>query len=144
MFFSLLGTDSCLDPKAAGACSLVSFSMLIKHVFLFLNETLTLKLQGEEVTSKAKLTARVDISSSHEGGTTVPLLTGEVVMRVNVSERPGKSCSPLLIKTGFSSRPLIFAVTAATVCIGLCAVLFHPETVGEVATTIRKCLQQNS
>ncbi|XP_027121161.1 squamosa promoter-binding-like protein 7 isoform X1 [Coffea arabica] len=99
--------------------------------------------QGEEVTSKAKLTARVDISS-HEGGTTVPLLTGEVVMRVNVSERPGKSCSPLLIKTGFSSRPLIFALTAATVCIGLCAVLFHPEKVGEVATTIRKCLEQNS
>ncbi|KAL3508022.1 hypothetical protein ACH5RR_033404 [Cinchona calisaya] len=99
--------------------------------------------QGEEVTSKPNFTTRVDLASL-EGGTTAPLLNGEVVMSVNIIERLGKSCSPLLTKRVFSSRPLIFAATAATVCFGLCAVLLHPEKVGVVATTIRKCLLENS
>lgn len=96
-----------------------------------------------EVMDKPKLEAKVGLASL-EGGATVPLLTGEVVMHVNISERLGTSCTPLLTKTAFTSRPLIFLVTAATVCLGLCAVIFHPVKVGEVATTIRKCLLENS
>ncbi|KAL3505806.1 hypothetical protein ACH5RR_031188 [Cinchona calisaya] len=97
--------------------------------------------QGMEVVDKPKLEAKVGLASL-EGGTTVPLLTGEVVMHVNDSE--GKSCSPSLAKTFFTSQHLICAVTAATVCFGLCTVVFHPEKVGEIATTIQKCLLENS
>ncbi|CAI9118680.1 OLC1v1020278C1 [Oldenlandia corymbosa var. corymbosa] len=99
------------------------------------------KHQVTEPMNEQKLARKV--STSFAGCTTVPLLNGEVVMSVAIRERPTKSCTPLLTRTVFSSRTLVFAATAATVCLGLCAVVLHPDKVGVVATTIRKCLLEN-
>lgn len=37
-------------------------------------------------------------------------------------------------------RPLLFIIATAAVCLGICAVLFHPHKVTEFAVSIRRCL----
>lgn len=37
-------------------------------------------------------------------------------------------------------RPSIYIIATAAVCLGLCAVLFHPHKVSEFAVSIRRCL----
>jgi hypothetical protein len=103
---------------------------------------MALNLQGVEICDKPILDARMSLTSP-EGGTTVPLLSGEVIMSVNLKERMGKSCSPVS-KMAFTSRPLIFVITAATVCFGVCAAILHPQKFGEFATSIRRCLLEKS
>ena len=74
----------------------------------------------------------------------LPLLNREVVMSMNlVGERQRKSCNRLFTKKYLVSRPLIFLIAAAAVCFGICEVLFHPQKVGKIATTIRRCLFDN-
>ncbi|KAL2506723.1 Squamosa promoter-binding-like protein 7 [Abeliophyllum distichum] len=92
---------------------------------------------------KNKLESRVVLPSLDESAT-VPLLNGEVIMSVNLKEMPGKFCSRLFTRTVLISRPLIFAIAALGVCFGICAVVLHPRKVGELATTIRRCLFDNS
>ena len=104
---------------------------------------LALNVQGVEVSDKLMLDTRVGLNSP-ECGTMVPLLSGEVVMSVNLKESAGKSCSPVLTKMAFTSRPLIFVITAVTVCFGVCVAIFHPQKVGEFAMTIRRCLLEKS
>ncbi|KAK3011371.1 hypothetical protein RJ639_012080 [Escallonia herrerae] len=70
---------------------------------------------------------------------TVRLLNGEVVMNVNYSrERPIKSCSQLFGGRVLNTRPVIFLITAAAVCFGICLVFLHPQKVGRFATTVRR------
>ncbi|CAK9158354.1 unnamed protein product [Ilex paraguariensis] len=96
-----------------------------------------------EVTHKCKLDAIVGLTSSDRSGT-VPLLNEDFVMSINlVKEQPRKSYSHLFTNPILTSRPLIFVIAAA-VCCGLCAVLLHPREVGKLATTIRRCLFDNS
>lgn len=104
---------------------------------------MALNLQGREISDKSMLDTRVSLTFP-EGSTTVPLLRGEIVMSVKLNERARKSCNPVFMKTAFTARPLIFAITAATVCFGVCAAIFHPQKVGEFATTIRRCLLEKS
>ncbi|KAL2455079.1 Squamosa promoter-binding-like protein 7 [Forsythia ovata] len=92
---------------------------------------------------KNKLESRVVLPSLDESAT-VPLLNGEVLMSINLKEMPGKSCSRLFTRTVLISRPLIFAIAALGVCLGICAIVLHPQKVGELATTIRRCLFDNS
>ncbi|OMO53755.1 Transcription factor, SBP-box [Corchorus capsularis] len=72
---------------------------------------------------------------------TVPLLKSEIIMNVNLSkECPRKSCSPIFVTPALRSRPAVFLIATAAVCLGMCAVIFHPNKVGEFAITIRRCL----
>ncbi|XP_047315979.1 squamosa promoter-binding-like protein 7 isoform X2 [Impatiens glandulifera] len=77
---------------------------------------------------------------------TTPLLNKEVVMSVNfVKEQHRKSCSSVLLtEKSFGSRPFVFLVAAAVVCFSICAVVLHPQKVGRIAVTIRRCLFENS
>ncbi|KAE8723385.1 sugar transporter ERD6-like 16-like [Hibiscus syriacus] len=71
----------------------------------------------------------------------VPLLNKEVILNVNLDkEFPRKSCSPIFATTTLRSYPAIFVFATAAICLGICAVLFHPNRVGEFAVTIRRCL----
>ncbi|KAK4425781.1 Squamosa promoter-binding-like protein 7 [Sesamum alatum] len=75
---------------------------------------------------------------------TSPLLNGEVIMNVSLQSSPQKSCSRLLTRTSLTSRPLIMAIAVLGVCVGVCAVVLHPQRVSDIATTIRRCLFDNS
>lgn len=66
-------------------------------------------------------------------------------MSVDIKERAEKSFSPVFTtKTTFTSRPFILVIATVAVCFGVCAAIFHPQKVGELATTIRRCLLDKS
>ncbi|KAL7178044.1 hypothetical protein ACSBR2_031244 [Camellia fascicularis] len=92
--------------------------------------------QGMETTETGNLDAEVGSSSQDLVGN-LPLLNREVVMNMNpMKKRPRKSC--------LASRPLVLAIAATAGCVGICTVLLHPQKVGEIATTIRRCLFDNT
>lgn len=83
-------------------------------------------------------------SNSEDQSTNLPLLSRDVVKRMNLlEERPRKSCSSLFTNKYLASHRLIFVIAAASVCFGTCAVVFHPQKIGHFATTIRRCLFDN-
>lgn len=87
----------------------------------------------------------VDSPDSQEKGETVSLLNGEISMTVPGSrQRPTKSCNIMLSKQLINSRPSIYMIVAVAVCLGVCAVVFHPHKVSKLAVTIRRCLFDNS
>lgn len=97
-------------------------------------------MQDTGIKSNAKL-EEVTCSTCSDRSETVPLLNREVIMNVNhVKEWPRKSCGGIVSRTIFSSRPSIFLISIATVCLGICAVLLHPHKVSEFAVSIRRCL----
>lgn len=73
--------------------------------------------------------------------TTVPLLQNEVIMNVDLQERPSRSWSSRTLCTW---RLLVTAVMAVGVCFGVCAVVVHPQRVGRITSTIHSCLFDNS
>ncbi|KAL0414659.1 UNVERIFIED_CONTAM: Squamosa promoter-binding-like protein 7 [Sesamum radiatum] len=75
---------------------------------------------------------------------TSPLLNGEVIMNVSPQPSPQKSCNRLLTRTSLPSRPLIMAIAVVGICVGVCAVVLHPQRVSDIATTIRRCLFDSS
>ncbi|PIN06660.1 hypothetical protein CDL12_20788 [Handroanthus impetiginosus] len=79
-------------------------------------------------------------SLSPDKDATVPLLKRDVIMNVNLQERPRISPSRLVTRTFWTSRPLIMAISAIGVCFGLCVVVLHPQRIGEIATTLQRCL----
>ncbi|KAL7251967.1 hypothetical protein ACSBR1_013761 [Camellia fascicularis] len=97
--------------------------------------------QNMEVTEKGNLDA-VEGSNSLDHSGTVPLLNRDVEM--SMKERPRKSCSLVFSSRILTSRPLIFMIAAAAVCCGICVVLLHPQKVGKIATTVRRCLFVNT
>ncbi|OAY55921.1 hypothetical protein MANES_03G189400v8 [Manihot esculenta] len=71
----------------------------------------------------------------------IPLLSKDVVMNVNLSkERPNKSCSLVFSNRLMKSRPAIFLIATFTICLGVCAILVHPNQVSKFAVSIRRCL----
>ncbi|KAK6122633.1 hypothetical protein DH2020_043632 [Rehmannia glutinosa] len=93
--------------------------------------------QGIQRTVKNMLGLIVTSPSLHDDAT-VPLLKEEVIMNVNIPERPRKSCSRLLTRTILTSRLLIVAIMAVGVCFGVCAVVLHPQRISQIATTIQR------
>ncbi|XP_073137994.1 squamosa promoter-binding-like protein 7 [Henckelia pumila] len=81
-----------------------------------------------------------NFSPAQDESAKAPLLNHQVVMNLNVYERPRKSGRLLFTGTFWASRPLIMAVAAFGVCLGVCVVILHPQRVGEIATSIRRCL----
>ncbi|KAL9140077.1 hypothetical protein ABFS82_14G012400 [Erythranthe guttata] len=87
---------------------------------------------------------KVPTSPSIEEGATVPLLKREVIMTVDLQERPMKPGHGFLTRRFLTSRSLIVAVMAVAICFGVCSVVLHPQKVDRIATTIRSCLFDNS
>ncbi|XP_015888326.2 squamosa promoter-binding-like protein 7 isoform X1 [Ziziphus jujuba] len=89
-------------------------------------------------------------SSTNKTSETVPLLNKESVIEANiVKEWPRKPSSRSSSGKFFSCRstgpflvfrPSLYMIAIVTVCLGICAVLFHPSKVGEFAVSIRRCL----
>lgn len=65
-------------------------------------------------------------------------------MNVDLEEKPRNSCNRSLTRRFFTSRPLIMAIMAVGVCFGVCAVVLHPQRIDQIATTIHRCLFDNS
>nr|QTM66375.1 squamosa promoter-binding-like protein SPL5 [Osmanthus fragrans] len=93
--------------------------------------------------AKNKLESRVVLPSLGQSAT-VPHLNGELLMSVNLEERTSESCSRLFTMTVVISHPLAFAIATVGVCFGICAIILHPRKVGVLATTIPRCLFDNS
>ncbi|XP_051129629.1 squamosa promoter-binding-like protein 7 [Andrographis paniculata] len=70
-----------------------------------------------------------------------PLLKGDVIMNVELHNKPGKICGPLLTRSILTSRSIIImGIAAIGVCFGICAIVIHPQRVGQIATSIHRCL----
>ncbi|TYJ14405.1 hypothetical protein E1A91_A10G116400v1 [Gossypium mustelinum] len=88
----------------------------------------------EERTSKLQTVMAAPTPSE-----TVPLLNKEIIMNVNLSkDYSRKSCGFATMR--LRSRPAVIIIAATIICLGMCAVIFHPNRVGEFAVTIRRCL----
>ncbi|KAG4126565.1 hypothetical protein ERO13_D10G164500v2 [Gossypium hirsutum] len=88
----------------------------------------------EERTSKLQT-----IMAAPTPSETVPLLNKENIMNVNLSkDYSRKSCGFATMRLRSHAAVLIIAATA--ICLGMCAVIFHPNRVGEFAVTMRRCL----
>lgn len=74
----------------------------------------------------------------------VPLLKDEVIMKIDLQERPRRFWGRSLSRTLSTSRLLIMAVMAVGVCFGVCAVFLHPQRVGWITSAINSCLFDNS
>lgn len=84
-------------------------------------------------------------STSIDRSEIVPLLNAEVVMNVKLTnEQQRRVSSRLFTNKILISRPLVVAMSAAAVCFGICAVVLHPQKVGDIAVTIRRCLFDHS
>ncbi|KAG5554897.1 hypothetical protein RHGRI_012454 [Rhododendron griersonianum] len=106
--------------------------------------SITCSDQEMEATQRGNLDARAG-SNSQDQSLSLPLLSREVVMRMNlIKERPRMSCSRVFTTNKYlASHRLVFVIAAAASCFGICAVVFHPQKVGHFATTIRRCLFDN-
>lgn len=109
------------------------------------NARLSQKFQGKDVIVEENKFRSLMASTSLDGSEAAPLLNAEVIMSVNNSkEQQRMSCSPLNTNSVLPSRPLFVLVSAVAVCFGVCAIVFHPQKVGEIAVTIRRCLFDHS
>ncbi|XP_048624981.1 squamosa promoter-binding-like protein 7 isoform X1 [Brassica napus] len=69
---------------------------------------------------------------------TDPLLNKEVVMTVNdIGDWPRKSCIPIQSAQTFRSRQTVLFIATIAVCFAVCAVLYHPNKVTQLAVSIR-------
>ncbi|XP_030540825.1 squamosa promoter-binding-like protein 7 [Rhodamnia argentea] len=67
-----------------------------------------------------------------------PLLDVELVMNGNLLKE--KPRNRVLLNSVMRSRPALYVVATAAVCFGVCAVLLHPDKVGEFAVSIHRSL----
>lgn len=115
------------------------------------NLVVPLQCQDTEITVDGRVDVMVG-STSHERSETVPLLSKKAVMKANLIKkwpRVANFCTSGEVSRSRSSgaflrfRPVLYVICAAAICLGFCAVLFHPHKVGEFAVTIRRCLFDN-
>lgn len=86
-----------------------------------------------------------DNPDCQEKGETVSLLKGKIPMNFSdIRQRPSKSCNLMLSRRYVNSRPFVYMIAAVAVCLGVCAVVFHPHRVSKLVVTIRRCLFDNS
>ncbi|GAB4851209.1 Squamosa promoter-binding-like protein [Ancistrocladus abbreviatus] len=87
----------------------------------------------------------LECSTSKRRDETLPLLSGDVAMKVDDSrEWPRKSYNLVALSRTINSRPLVYMLVAVAVCFGICAVFLHPYQVHKLAVTIRRCLFDDS
>ncbi|KAL6185912.1 hypothetical protein ACLB2K_042034 [Fragaria x ananassa] len=101
--------------------------------------------QDTEITVDGKMDV-MSGSTSNEKSETLPLLNKKAAMKVNFIKHAncGNSSGELLgfrsRRTFLGFRPTLYVISAAAMCLGICAVVFHPHKVGDLAVTIRRCL----
>lgn len=129
-------SENLRDPSIIYLLFKLAFISLLKQLIDIFH------LQDTGIISNSKLEeVTCSTSTSSDRSETVPLLNREVIMNVNhVKEWPRKSCGGIVSRAIFSSRPSIFLISIATICLGICAVLLHPHKVSEFAVSIRRCL----
>ncbi|KAL3641953.1 Squamosa promoter-binding-like protein [Castilleja foliolosa] len=146
--------QSCLENNSVDGVSDVDMRLLRKNMDTA-KRRLSRKLHEKEVTgnfdtNKVKHQMSLHMlglkkySPSVDEDATVPLLNAEVIMNVDIQERPRKSCSRSLTRKFSTSRVLIMALMAVFVCFGVCAVALHPQRINRIATTIESCFFDNS
>lgn len=78
------------------------------------------------------------MGSNYTNSEAAPLLDVELVMNGNLFKE--KPRSRFLLNSFLRSRPALYLVATAAVCFGVCAVLLHPDKVGEFAVSIHRSL----
>lgn len=82
---------------------------------------------------------RIQAATPDTGGKeTDPLLEKEIVMNVSdIGDWPRKSCIPIHSAQTIRSRQTAFLITTFVVCFAVCAVIYHPNKVAQLAVAIR-------
>ncbi|XP_010492921.1 PREDICTED: squamosa promoter-binding-like protein 7 isoform X2 [Camelina sativa] len=94
--------------------------------------------QDPEAGLDCKERIQADCSPDIGGKETDPLLNKEVVMNVkDIGDWPRKSCIPLHSTLTYRSRQTVFLIATFAVCFAVCAVLYHPNKVTQLAVAIR-------
>lgn len=82
-------------------------------------------------------------STSNQKSDRIPLLNREAVIEADmVKEFPWPRKSSRRSCTGpfLTFRPSLYIIASAAICLGICAVVFHPHRVSEFTVSIRRCL----
>ncbi|PRQ39023.1 putative transcription factor SBP family [Rosa chinensis] len=101
--------------------------------------------QDTEIIVDGKMDAMLG-STSNERSETLPLLNKKAATKANLIKQAncGISSGELLSsrsrRTFLGFRSTLYVISATAMCLGICAVVFHPHKVGELAVTIRRCL----
>ncbi|ESQ41891.1 hypothetical protein EUTSA_v10012721mg [Eutrema salsugineum] len=128
--------DSKLKPGISGCCCESSFQKDIPSRMFNYNQDPEAGLDCKE---------RLQAASPDTGGKeTDPLINKEVVMDVNdMGVWPRKSCIPIHKAKTFRSHQTVFLIATFVVCFAVCAVLYHPNKVTQLAVAIRTRLAHN-
>lgn len=115
---------------------------LILHLFIgFLHSVIKISLLFylQEPEAGVGCDERIQAASPDTGRKeTDPLLNKEVVMTVNdIGDWPRKSCIPIQSAQTFRSRQTVLFIATIAVCFAVCAVLYHPNKVTQLAVSIR-------
>lgn len=126
--------------KICRLCILFQQLVLVFFLPLRVSQNIIFLLQDLEKSSNGKL-GIMENSSAVVKSDRLPLLSKDVVMNVNLSkERPNKSCSLVFSNRLMKSRPAKFLIATFAICLGVCAILVHPNQVSKFAVSIRRCL----
>ncbi|KFK26119.1 squamosa promoter-binding-like protein 7 [Arabis alpina] len=122
--------DSKVNPGTSGCCCESSFKKDRSSRILNFNQDPEAGLDCKERIQAA--------SPDSDVKETDPLLNKEVVMNVHdIGEWRRKSCIPIQSSPIVRSRQTIFLLTTFVVCFAVCAVLYHPNKVTQLAVAIR-------
>jgi hypothetical protein len=122
--------NSKMAPGTSGCCCESSFQKDIPSRIVNSNQDPEAGLGCKD---------KIQAASPDIGGKeTDPLLNKEVVMNVNdIGDWPRRSCVPRHSALTFRSRQSVFLITTFVVCFAVCAVLYHPNKVAQLAVAIR-------
>ncbi|KAJ6430687.1 hypothetical protein OIU84_021971 [Salix udensis] len=92
-------------------------------------ESVALSTENLEQRANGVLGAMAN-SNSNVGSDEFPLLTKDVVMRMDlVDERPKKSCGLVFVNRVLKYRPSFYVIAVIAVCFGVCAIVLHPHKI---------------
>ncbi|KAF5738665.1 putative Squamosa promoter binding protein-like 7 [Tripterygium wilfordii] len=99
--------------------------------------------QDLELRPTCKLGVTTGSSSTKKNEETLPFLTSDIMSMKPRKRWLSRSSSGVFPSPVFGSRSAIFIIATAAVCLGVCAVIFHPEKVTRFAVSVRRCLFKN-
>ncbi|CAN6840112.1 unnamed protein product [Brassica oleracea] len=122
--------DSKVNPVTSACCCESSFHKDKPSRTLNFNQDPEAGLDCKE---------RIQAATPDTGGKeTDPLLEKEIVMNVSdIGDWPRKSCIPIHSAQTIRSRQTAFLITTFVVCFAVCAVIYHPNKVAQLAVAIR-------
>ncbi|KAF3560895.1 hypothetical protein DY000_02018548 [Brassica cretica] len=122
--------DSKVNPVTSACCCESSFHKDKPSRTLNFNQDPEAGLDCKE---------RIQAATPDTGGKEMdPLLEKEIVMNVSdIGDWPRKSCIPIHSAQTIRSRQTAFLITTFVVCFAVCAVIYHPNKVAQLAVAIR-------